>query len=386
MRRIWAAGAAIVVCLSLGGMPVSAAELSESTGMVGSIWQPETGTATYVIVHPDGTMVVQHATRGIGLGVWEPTGDGSLSSRVDFTSGHQGERGTHTSRSDWLVDDATEIATLTSEETFTGPDGVPQPLETSTLTLRRLHMAPMPENAVAPTPPDTGWQAVIGPARYDRSEAGVMIEPYSPPNHTLEHADGTTLFLNPYIGDGVGLWAPVGEDAYVGTAWFPRWRGPNDALVSQSLVNEETGRASGRYGTSDGFEDSMYSMPMRFEPLEGDLVAPDPDLWPTIGSVWQEPYAEDDSRMVRVAYLADGTAVTTHPRYGVGVGEWRPIDEDTFASNILYKGGDWSLKAESTLSEDGESLTTRWQADANLGNPAEDEEGTSTANRMRLEP
>ncbi len=78
--------------------------------------------------------------------------------------------------------------------------------------------------------------------------------------------------------------------------------------------------------------------------------------------------------------------MTTHPKYGIGVGEWLPIDEDTIASNILYKGGDWSLKAESTVSEDGESLSTRWEADANLGNPAEDAAGSSTASRMHLEP
>ncbi len=69
MRRMWTAGAAIVVCLALGGAPMSAAELPESTGMPGSIWQPETGTSTFVIVHPDGTMVVQHAFWGIGLGI-----------------------------------------------------------------------------------------------------------------------------------------------------------------------------------------------------------------------------------------------------------------------------------------------------------------------------
>ncbi len=173
-------------------------------------------------------------------------------------------------------------------------------------------MAPMPENAVAPTPPDPGWQAVIGPARYDRSEAGVMVEPYSPPNYTLEHADGTALFLNPYVSDGVGLWAPVGERAYVATAWFPRWRGANSPLVSQALANEDTGSKSRRYGTSNGFEGTSYEMPMRFEPLEGDLAAPDPGLWPTIGSVWQEPYAEGDG-LIDPRCLPGGRHHRDHP-------------------------------------------------------------------------
>ena len=78
--------------------------------------------------------------------------------------------------------------------------------------------------------------------------------------------------------------------------------------------------------------------------------------------------------------------MSVHPKYGVGVGTWQPVDEDTFASNILYKGGKWSLKAESTVSGDGESLVTRWVAESHWSNPAEDEAGTSTASRMRLEP
>ena len=125
---------------------------------------------------------------------------------------------------------------------------------------------------------------------------------------------------------------------------------------------------------------------MRFESLDGELAIPDPSLWPTTGSVWVEPSDDGDGQMARTAYLADGTIVTVHPRYGFGVGLWQPVDEDTYVSNILYKGGDWSLKAESTVGKDGERLTTHWEAEADWRNPAEDEAGTSTASRMHLEP
>ena len=125
---------------------------------------------------------------------------------------------------------------------------------------------------------------------------------------------------------------------------------------------------------------------MRFKPLEGELVAPDPSLWPTTGTVWSEDDGDQDGQVERTAYFADGTLLTVHPRYGVGVGMWQPVDEGTFVSNILYKGGLWSVIAESTYSEDGESLTTRWEADAHWTNPADDEAGTSTASRMQLDP
>jgi hypothetical protein len=65
---------------------------------------------------------------------------------------------------------------------------------------------------------------------------------------------------------------------------------------------------------------------------------------------------------------------------------WQPVDEDTFVSNVLYKGGLWSLVAASTYGADGESLVTRWEADAHWTNPADDEAGTSTASRMHLAP
>ncbi len=384
MRRIWGASATVLCCLALVSVPVTAAEPAEGIGLPGSIWQPAEGGATYYFVHPDGTMVV-YRDGAIGLGIWEPSGDASLAGRVDFKLRHDGEWGSLANRSEWAMDESADAATVTLTESFIGADGVAQPLRTEDLTLERLHMAPMPEDAFAETPPDPGWQPVIGPSLYDRTEARVSYEPYSPPNYSVDHADGTSLFLNPYVGDGVGLWAAIADGRSLGTSWYPSWRGNSTPLVGQSTASKG-GSLSTRYGTTAGFEGSAYSSPMRFEPLDGELTAPDPSLWPTTGSVWVEPSPSDDGQMARTAYLADGTLVTVHPRYGVGVGMWQPVDEDTFVSNILYKGGDWSLRAESTVSEDGESLVTRWQADANLGNPAEDEAGTSTASRMHLEP
>lgn len=60
---------------------------------------------------------------------------------------------------------------------------------------------------------------------------------------------------------------------------------------------------------------------------------------PTTGSVWVEPSGDDYGQVARSAYLADGTIVTVHPRYGVGVGLWQPVDEDTFVSHILTRAG-----------------------------------------------
>ena len=385
MRKLWAATAAVLCCLMFAGVPAAAAEPAESGGLPGSLWLADGSLTRYYFVHPDGTMVVS-ALGAIGLGVWEPSGDGGLTSRVDLKRRHEGEWGTLTSHSEWVVDESADTATVTSTESFIGADGIAQPLRTESLTLDRLHMAPMPENAFAETPPDRGWQAVIGPSLLDRAEAGVYTEPYSPPNYNVNHADGTGLTLNPYVGDGVALWTPVGDGHLLTTAWYPMWRGSRTPLVGQSTISEQSGSLRGSYGTSDGWEGSGYSSPMRFEPLDGEFAVPDPSLWPTTGSVWVEPSPNDDGQMARTAYLADGTLVSVHPKYGVGVGMWQPVDEDTFASNILYKGGDWSLKAESTVSGDGESLVTRWVAEAHWSNPAEDEAGTSTASRMRLEP
>jgi hypothetical protein len=371
-------------CLLVAGVPVTAAESAEGGGVPGSIWQPADGAPAYYLMHPDGTMVV-HRGGSIGLGVWEPTGDLSLTGRVDSKRALLGEWGTLTNHSEWVMDESADAATVTSTESFVGADGVTQPLGTESLTLERLHMAPMPENAIAETPPDPGWQAVIGPSLHDRTEAGLFYEGNLPPNHLLKHADGTVLALNPGVGDGVGLWAAVGDGWWDSTMWYPRWRGSTTPLVGQSKASEGGGTLSTTYGTTDGFEASSGSMPMRFKPLDGELATPDPSLWPTTGRVWVEPSGNDDGQMARTAYLADGTIVTVHPRYGVGVGMWQPVDEDTFVSNILYRSGDWSLKAESTVSEDGESLATRWAAKANWTNPAEDEAGTSTASRMHLE-
>ena len=385
MRGMRTAVAATLCCLLLAGVPVVAAEPAEGIGLPGSIWQQAEGGADFYIMHPDGTMVVS-GLGAIGLGLWEPSGDRALTSRVDFKRRYDGRWGTLTSRSEWVVDESTDTATVTSTESFIGADGVAQPLGNESTTLNRLHMAPMPENAFAVTPVDPGWEAVIGPSLYDRSEAGVYYEAYSPPNYDVQHADGTGLALNTNVGDGVVLWAPVGEGRLLNTRWYPAWRGSRTPLVGQYTVNEQTGSLSGSYGTPDGFEGSVYASAMRFEPLDGELAVPDPGLWQTTGRVWVEPSPNDDGQMVRTAYLADGTVVTVHPRYGVGVGMWQPVDEDTFVSDIRYKGGQWSLKAESTVGEDGESLVTRWEADANLGNPAGDQAGTSTATRMHLEP
>lgn len=382
MRRIWATGVAALCCLLLTSVAATAAGSDESSGLSGSIWQPAEGGATYYVIHPDGTMVV-HRGGLIGLGVWEPTGDLSLTGRVDFMRRQSGELGTLTNRSEWAMDESRDAAMVTSTDSFVGADGVAQPMGTESLTLERLHMAPMPANAHAETPPDPGWQATIGPSLYDRTEAGVSYEGTSPPNYNLKHADGTSLALNPWVGDGVGLWAAVDDGWWNATAWYPLWRGSATPLVGQSSTSE-SGIVSTSYGTADGFEGSSGAMPMRFESIDGELAIPDPSLWPTTGSVWVEPSGDDDGQVARTAYLADGTVVTVHPRYGVGVGLWQPVDEDTFVSNILYKGGDWSLKAESTVGQDGESLTTRWEAEAYWTNPAEDEAGTSTASRMHL--
>ena len=384
MRRICISVVAMLGCLLLASVPVATAQSVPGDGLPGSIWQPVEGGASFYIVHPDGTIVVSNLG-AVGLGLWEPRGDSALTSQVDFKRRYDGRWGTLISRSDWVVDESADAATVTTTESFVGADGVPEPLGTESMTLKRLHMAPMPENAHAATPADLGWQPVLGPSLYSRDEAGVYVEPYSPPNYSLNHADGTSLAVNPYVGDGVGLWAIVGDGWSNATMWYPTWRGSRTPLVGQSVVSE-TGALSTSYGTADGFEGSAYSSPMPFKPLEGELVVPDPSLWPTTGTVWSEDDWDQDGQVERTAYFADGTLLTVHPRYGVGVGMWQPVDEDTFVSNVLYKGGLWSLVAASTYGADGESLVTRWEADAHWTNPADDEAGTSTASRMHLAP
>ena len=85
MRRSGIAGVAIVVSLTLGGVPALAQDdgwrhRTDRQSLVAAVGGQ---SDVYYTIHPDGTLVAltgsAHDTSGtVGLGVWRPTGDHSL--------------------------------------------------------------------------------------------------------------------------------------------------------------------------------------------------------------------------------------------------------------------------------------------------------------------
>jgi hypothetical protein len=402
MRRLWAAGTAMVVCVALGPVPALAQEEGGATGLTGSLWlqQSEGDQDVYYIVHPDGTLVTltgsDHDKSGsVGLGVWQQTGDHSLAASwvygdADPTS-HR-TAGTSTYRSEWVIDEAAETAKMTYEAAFEPADGTSVPDETGTATVKRLHLQPMFSQADFPTPPEPAWALAQGPPFYGVGAGGLAtIEPKGalgdPPEYLVSHADGTSFFVSPYGGNGVGLWAPTGEKASMLSGWFGTAPTKDIELMVVQL-SPLMSFIQGMYGTPEAVMGSFTASPERIQPLDPDatLAPPDPELWPSSGTVWVQPMS--DGEAIRTAYLADGTVISVHPDHGVGAGLWQPLDADTFASSIGYgtfRYEDWRTEAESTVSPDGEALTTDYRL-RNASSETLEETGTSAATRMHLEP
>ncbi len=398
MRRLGIAGVAIVVSLMLGVIPALAQDEGGAAGLTGSLWlqQSEGSEDVYYTIHPDGTLVAltgsAHDTSGtVGLGVWWPTGDHSLAASWVYgdadPSSHK-TTGTSTYRAEWAIDVLAETATMTYETALEPADGTPLPDQTGTATLHRLHLQPMFSQAEFPTPPEPEWKLAQGPATYTSGMGSLAtIEPKGalgdPPEYLLSHADGTAFYASPFVGNGVGLWAPTGEETSVLSGWFGT--GPDQDI--ELMVVQSSPLMSfiqGMYGTSDAVMGSFTASPERIRPLDTDapLARPDPALWPTSGTVWVQPTS--DGRAIRTAFLADGTVISVHPDHGIGAGLWQPIDADTFASSIGYgtfRYQDWQMEAESTVSPDGETLTSDYRL-RNASSETPEETGTSTATRM----
>jgi hypothetical protein len=356
----------------------------DASGLTGSLWADQSEFSwVYYLLHPDGSMVSLDSAYApdLGMGVWTPTGERTLATTVAFlVAGGQA-----TQRSEWDIDEAAETASMTYTLVTEATAGKPKAPESGTVTLTRLHLAPMPPDATYPTPPEPAWRNELGRPLYPLSDAGVAIEPYDPDNYDLSNADGTSLSLNAYVGTGLGLWAPTGEWSSVGTAWYPGWL--HDPPAVAEAVGDPSGSFSARYGSSKAFEDTSSGQNMTLELAAGDgpLASPDPAALPVLARVWVEP--ADNGRASRIAWLADGTIVAVHARYGMGMGLWRPTTDGRIASTIVYLYDTWRQEATSTIGADGQSLQSDWvvttQHDAT--GPTE-EAGTSTSTLMQVEP
>lgn len=348
---------------SLGGL-LRLFEGASPTGLHGSLWLHPTDastTDTYLEVHPDGTVVSFQGYAPIGLGVWRPTGERSFRSVVERATTVDAQPGTSRVVADWALDATATTATITLAETVTLTDGTGLTGESDTWTVRRLSMPRMPTDAAASTPPDPGWWPELGPPAFDRSLAGVGIEPYRPANYDVTHADGTSFGANGYCGDTMGLWAPAGETAAIGASWFPVDTGPYRPLVWSSRADPDTGLGSSVYGYADRFTDTTpVIQPMRLATYrDRPLPSPDPASWPSQGMVWT--WDTGDGRPARQAWFADGTVISVHPTFGRGVGLWQPVGPDTFASTVDYRYGDVQLRSEATRGADGDTLAIAWE-------------------------
>jgi hypothetical protein len=321
----------------------------------------------HYLVHPDGTLVALGGNGSVGLGLWEPTGERSLVSMLVYPDADPSpdvRLGTAIHLAEWIVDAAGESATVTYVATFERADGTPVPEQAGAFTLQRLHSPTQPGDAGIAAPPEPAWRTELGLPLHGVGRGGIRVVAGEPWDYDVTHADGTLLTLSPPC-DRVGLWSPTGERASVRTDW---------ALTAGSASEPQ----------EVGWMLPGPGMAMAIEPLDREraIAAPDPSSWPSLGTIWVEATA--DGLAVRSAYFADGTVISVHPVYGTGVGLWQPAGDDTFASTIHYRKGRTRLSGESTVSPDGETISTRYRlVDDRAGAPPE--EGVSKATRMHLE-
>lgn len=378
---------------STAPLPEATPATEAATGLTGSLWlaEGEGILDSDITLHPDGTIVqrVKGSGTPIGLGIWRPTGEHSLSSVVVFLDADPGKHvgsGMSTYRAEWDLHDSAESGTLTWTATVQPGDGS-APMEVGgRSSLTRLHPLPLPEGAKYPLPAEPAWTLRIGStgqapgsgrvSAVQRAGIDIDLHDLDPADHLVVHDDGT-VFIAGYNGNGVGLWAPSEPGTRAVTAW-------SSTIGPEPWVGELTGRSLVA-GGSDSLDRRLAAAPRRIEPMTGEtLPEVDPALWPETGSVWLEETADGPAI---VAYLADGTAITHHPLYGTGAGYWQPIDADTIASSVAFperRLRDYHLRSSATVGSDEQTMSVQYQlVERNYGS---EENGEASATALRLDP
>lgn len=405
-RSVWSAasGAAVLMTGLLLITPAASGADPSGTDVVrGSVWMQRNGAdpATYYMLNGDGTLLAVDPYHGYGVGVWQPTGDRSLSSVLVFADVDP-ERtgvtpGVATFRSESTVDEAGKTLDIRTEGTYEPADGTAASTDSTTLAATRLWLASMPPEASATTPPDPGLQPTLGPG-YGDGRGTVELEPYDPPNHTLNHADGTWFSFNAWVGPAIGLWWPTGDSTAIVTAWFTDGGPDQDPLVGEGQENPAGTGGTSRYGTSAGYYDVSSSTYMRLGPTTRDgspLPSPDPALWPTLGSAWLVP-REGAAPSLLLMY-ADGTVVHVDPDLGTGLGLWQPAGDGKAVTQIRYNAtypgyryrtmpGVADLQGEMTIDETAGTSTMTYGVAYSGGRDAGEPLGTMAATRIQLEP
>lgn len=396
------AGAAVLVAsLWLTGPAALGADPPGPDGVRGSIWRGLNGEdpAFYLILHADGTLLGIDPYLGYSVGEWQPNDERTISgvmvaADVDpdrFTN----SPGVATVRWEAAVEDGGETLDGSWTGTLEPADGTAPSTIDDTFLLARLHSAPMPPEAIASTPPDPGWQPVLSPVA--GGGGWVDFEPYDPPNHNVNHPDGTSFSFNAWVGPGVGLGWPVDETSGIGTTWFTNRDPDFPPLVGEGKDNPEGTGYSVRYGTSEGYTDTGTGTYMTLTAPDGTpLAAPDPTLWPELGSAWIERNGDQAPSLWIV--WADGTVLHIDPGLGTGLGLWQPTGEGiatiAIRYNVAYQRarentmrGVADLTGEMTIDEAAATLTTTYDVKI-TGEPrkAVEPSGTMVADRIELEP
>ena len=402
MRKLWAATgvAALVASLLLTGPAALGATPSDAGTERGSIWMQrnDPDPATYYILNADGTLLTIDPYLGYGVGVWEPSGERSLSSVLVFadvdTTLATTTPGVATFRSEMTLDETSETASAESSWTLEPADGSTPTSGSGTLpAMTRLWLAPMPPEATMAAPPDPGWQPVLSPGA---GGGGIGLEGDDPPNHNVLHPDGTMFSFNAWVGPGVGLGWPIDDTSALFTIWFTEWDPDDRPLVGEGIDYMDGTHSKSRYGTSAGYTDFGSSSYMRLETPDGTpLASPDPALWPERGSAWIERHADRAPGLMLV--WADGTVLHIDPGLGTGLGLWQPTAEGTAPVAIRYNSsypngryntmpGVADLVGEMTIDDAAATLTTTYGVKYGGARKAGDPSGTMVADRIQLEP
>jgi hypothetical protein len=366
-------------------------------GLTGSVWleQSEGAPDHYITLHADGTVVerVDGSQTTAGIGVWQPTGEHSLSSVILYMDADPAEHvtpGFTTQRANWSLDSSNESGSLSWRATLQDADGGVLPDVTGNAVITRLHLETLPGTARYPIPEEQPWELAIGsmaegPGSGEVAAVGDVnlsaghFDMADPMGYFVLHGDGTILLAS-LDGIGAGLWASSGPD----TSALTLWSELRAAEQSGSWVAEKRGRLV-LTGDTDAFGRRFVASPRHLKPMDGRQLPPlDPVLWPTEGSVWLQPTG--DATAI-VAYLTDGTVVARHPTLGTGAGSWQSTGNDSRAASVFFAtvpGQDHHLLWEATIGPDEQHMSIEYELkDANSGAV---ETRAVEANRLRLEP